>query len=115
MDIPKSGGKYHTIFGCNNNVCFSLLIKGLRKYKTIAFKPLEFKQCNSCKLYCKPRWCTRCSEVNYCSIICQKKEWDAHKIVCKKKVPKIPIIRKKVPIVKEKIKPKIPTIRRKKK
>mmetsp|Transcript_21935 Transcript_21935/g.71569 ORF Transcript_21935/g.71569 Transcript_21935/m.71569 type:complete len:225 (+) Transcript_21935:2-676(+) len=42
-------------------------------------KPCE---CSKCLKPCKKRHCARCKQVVYCSGVCQKSDWKAHKPFC---------------------------------
>ena len=42
-------------------------------------KPCE---CSKCLVPCKKRQCARCGNAIYCSAVCQKRDWKAHKPFC---------------------------------
>ena len=62
---------------------------GLSKPKS---KQIESK-CNVCGIACTKQ-CSRCRLVNYCSTDCQRKDWKAHKKVCKGKSKSIQVAKK---------------------
>jgi hypothetical protein len=45
-------------------------------------KKLEKIECSFCKLITKTKRCGKCKTMRYCSIDCQKGDWDNHKEEC---------------------------------
>lgn len=48
-------------------------------------EPITQNTCAQCPKVTELKKCSRCKKVWYCSTTCQKKDWNSHKKVCKKK------------------------------
>ncbi|XP_062987641.1 tudor domain-containing protein 1 [Elgaria multicarinata webbii] len=54
----------------------------LQSCSDIGYDPLNPLTCHFCGLFGSLR-CTRCKQIYYCSLDCQRKDWQMHSIVCK--------------------------------
>jgi len=53
------------------------------KQETVDMLTFATKLCHICQKDAKDKLCSRCRKVRYCSVECQKKDWNRHKKFCK--------------------------------
>jgi MYND finger len=90
IGVKDGGGSYfnlHTgVDGFGMKVDDQTMITFLRRYgipeENIKGLPLKLYEyvCQMCKI--APNKCAKCKGINYCSQLCQKKDWKVHKIFC---------------------------------
>jgi MYND finger/SET domain len=66
-------------------VCVKYSLYDWAEEANVLVIPVDSKtSCQACMASVRLRTCTRCLEVKYCSVQCQKEHWKEHKVVCKK-------------------------------
>lgn len=56
-----------------------------RKFIETIMSRYSYKECNYCSMnevQVKLSACSRCKKINYCNNICQRSDWDCHKMIC---------------------------------